>query len=84
MAQKTISLPESVYKSLKKKKRKKETFADVILRLLHPDSEKSSKEIEKYFGKLDEADGDEWDKIERDIYLNRKKSPKREILSYDD
>ena len=70
MTQKTISLPEDIYLALKKLKRKEESFAELIARLVQ---EKQTKEnnMEKLAGCLKEDD--EWDQILEDIYEDRKK-----------
>jgi predicted CopG family antitoxin len=70
MNQKTISLPEDIYLVLKKLKRKEESFADLIARLIQ---EKQTKEnnLEKLAGSLKEDN--EWDQILEDIYEDRKK-----------
>lgn len=83
MPQKTIALPERVYRSLSKLKRKEETYSDVIQRLMEESQgKKNHPDIAMYYGKLEEEDSGEWDKIEEEIYQNRiKKSvPKRKIL----
>lgn len=70
MTQKTISLPEDIYLALKKLKRKEESFAELIARLVQ---EKQTKEnnMEKLAGCLKEDN--EWDQILEDIYEDRKK-----------
>jgi len=70
MNQKTISLPEDIYLVLKKLKRKEESFADLIARLIQ---EKQTKEnnLEKLAGSLKEDN--EWDQILEAIYEDRKK-----------
>ncbi len=85
MPQKTISLPEKVYNSLKKQKKKKETFSDLITRLLN-ESEKhsSSPDISTFYGKLEEEKEGEWDQIEDSIYRNRKISSTKPIESLDE
>jgi predicted CopG family antitoxin len=70
MSNKTIALPQDVYSALKKKKKKGETFADTIKRLIY--HEESKKEA------LDDLAGvfkedDEWDQILEDIYVDREK-----------
>jgi predicted CopG family antitoxin len=75
MTQKTISLSEKIYNSLKKRKKNKETYSDLISRLLEENDPQSSKsDISKFYGKLEEAEEGEWDKIENSIYENRKTS----------
>jgi predicted CopG family antitoxin len=79
MTQKTISLPESVYKKLKSKKRTNETFKDLILRLLNEkEAKKEIKDIKAYFGAFEE-DSEEWDNIEKRLYKAREESKKRDL-----
>ncbi|MHA1719727.1 MAG: antitoxin VapB family protein [Promethearchaeota archaeon] len=78
MTQKTISLPEDVYFSLKRKKQKNETFSDVILRLLEQDKRKKRPDITKFFGMLEEDENGEWDNIEKEIYSERLRPSKRQ------
>ena len=70
MTQKTISLPEDTYNKLKAKKRKKETFPDLILRLLGEKTHEDPKPIEKFFGAFEE-ESDEWGEIEKNLYDKR-------------
>ena len=85
MTQKTISLPEPVYENLRKQKKKTETFSDLITRLLKENKEKDIRpDISFYYGKLEEEEDGEWDKIEADIYKDRLRPPIREKLSLDD
>ncbi len=79
MTQKTISLPESVYKKLKSKKKTDETFTDLILRLLNEkEAKKEIKNIKAYFGAFEE-DSEEWDNIEKHLYKAREESKKRDL-----
>jgi len=71
MTQKTISLPEDVYLSLKRQKRKGESFSELISRLLQ-EKQLQEKNLEKLAGCLKEDD--EWDKVLEDIYEYRKRS----------
>jgi predicted CopG family antitoxin len=73
MTQKTISVPDWVYKKLKAKKRENETFPDFFLRLLN-EKEESKKAIplESFFGAL-EDESNEWEEIEKKIYKARDK-----------
>lgn len=85
MTQKTISLPEKVYNSLKKHKKKKETFSDLITRLLNQSEKLSSTpDISTFYGKLEEEEEGEWEQIEDSIYKNRKISPRKPIESLDE
>ncbi len=85
MTQKTISLPEDVYELLKKHKGEHETFSEAIVRLLEEvDGQKPQPDISMYYGKLDESDKGEWDRIEADIYNDRKRPSTRPNLTLDD
>jgi len=70
MANKTISLPLETYDKLRKEKRKGESFADLINRLL-----KRTKSKTKLLEDLDGVfkDDDEWDEIIKEIYEDRKR-----------
>jgi len=70
MANKTISLPLETYDKLRKEKRKGESFADLINRLLKKTKSKT-KLLEDLAGVFE--DDDEWDRILEDIYDDRKK-----------
>jgi len=85
MTQKTISLPEKVYNSLKKKKRNEETYSELISRLLNENEQRlPSPNISTFFGKLEEEKEGEWDEIENSIYKNRNISPKNSLDSFDE
>ncbi|MHA1150407.1 MAG: antitoxin VapB family protein [Promethearchaeota archaeon] len=68
MTNKTISLPEEIYFALKKKKRKGESFPELITRLLKTEEERHNK-LESIAGSLREDD--EWDDIIEEIYKDR-------------
>ena len=70
MANKTISLPLETYDKLRKEKRKGESFADLINRLLKRTKSKT-KLLEDLAGVF--KDDDEWDEIIEEIYEDRKK-----------
>lgn len=70
MPNKTISLPEEVYFSLKKQKRKGESFPELISRLLKEKDEKQNN-LDIVAGSLKEDD--EWDEILEKIYEDRKR-----------
>ena len=85
MTQKTISLPENVYNSLKKQKKERETYADLISRLLNEKQQQQpSSDISQFYGQLEEEDKGEWDQIEDSIYKNRRISSKKTIEHLDD
>jgi predicted CopG family antitoxin len=70
MANKTISLPLDTYDKLRKEKRKGESFADLINRLLKRTKSKT-KLLEDLAGVF--KDDDEWDRIIEVIYEDRKR-----------
>lgn len=70
MANKTISLPLETYDKLRKEKRKGESFADLINRLLKRTKSKT-KLLENLAGVF--KDDDEWDRIIEVIYEDRKR-----------
>ena len=75
MTPKTISLPEDVYLSLKKQKRKGESFPELIKRLIQ-EKTSNEKSLENLAGSL--KDDDEWDQILENIYEDRKKPARME------
>ncbi|NMC05824.1 MAG: hypothetical protein GYA24_11460 [Candidatus Lokiarchaeota archaeon] len=83
MVTKTIALPEEVYNMLKARRRPKETFSDLLRRLLDEQDERSKKDITRIFGILGE-DSAEWDRIEKDIYDGRNGSVEKDWASLDD
>lgn len=70
MVNKTISLPLETYDKLRKEKRKGESFADLINRLLKRTKSKT-KLLEDLAGVF--KDDDEWDRIIEVIYEDRKR-----------
>ena len=71
MTQKTIALPEELYDRLKTRKKKNETFPELIQRLL---MEEEKNKMDRNIDDLEGAFGDtseEWDSIEKEIYQNR-------------
>lgn len=73
MTQKTISLNEKAYKTLKKVKEKNESYSDLILRLC-ASQEQSLKEdfLLKFIGVFKE-DADYWEKISNQIVTDRER-----------
>ena len=69
MANKTISLPLETYERLRKEKRKGESFADLINRLLK--GSKSRKLLLEDLAGVFKED-DEWDTIVEDLYQERR------------
>lgn len=70
MVTKTIGLSEHVYLSLKERKKKGETFSDLIARLLREEDRRERRPISDFFGTLEDEDA-EWDEIEKEIYADR-------------
>ena len=70
MTNKTISLPLETYDKLRKDKRKGESFADIINRLLKR-SKSRKKLLEDLAGAFKEDD--EWDTIIEELYQERKR-----------
>ncbi len=77
MTQKTISLPEEIYAELKKKKRKDESFPELIHRLASHDEE-PAQDIDELAGAFE--DDNEWDQILIDLYNDRKKPARLESI----
>lgn len=75
MGYKTISVSDEAYNALKRKKRKKESFNDLILRLA---SEPAQKEILELAGSW-QGSKVESDKLLKIIYENRKNSQIRRV-----
>ncbi|MHA1522020.1 MAG: antitoxin VapB family protein [Promethearchaeota archaeon] len=84
MAQKTISLPEKTYHKLAKIKKNHETYSDLILRLIDLQEPEKIKNLEMFYGQLQEDFEGEWDKIGEQIYLDRLDSKRSEITFEDD
>jgi len=77
MVHKTITISLKAYTLLKNRKRsEKESFTDVIIRLLAP--KYKSKEIKKLYGCLKEQ-ADEWETLLEDIYKHREKEGLRDV-----
>jgi predicted CopG family antitoxin len=83
MVTKTIALPEEIYNMLKARRRPKETFSDLLRRLLDEHDTRSKKDITKIFGILGEG-SEEWDRIEKDIYDARARGVERDWPSFDE
>ncbi len=66
MPQKTISLTEEAYNNLLKAKRKKESFSQLIMRLV---KNENPSDISKFAG-IWKNDA-EWDEIEKEIFERR-------------
>nr|MDO8112622.1 antitoxin VapB family protein [Candidatus Sigynarchaeota archaeon] len=66
MTQKTISLSEEAYAKLLKAKRKKESFSQLVMRLVGTET---PADIDAFAGIWKEDD--DWDTIEKEIYSRR-------------
>ncbi|MHA1720646.1 MAG: antitoxin VapB family protein [Promethearchaeota archaeon] len=77
---KTISLPDEVYNALKNRKKKNESFAQVIQRLLGEEfiSSKKKKKLLSFIGVF--ANDDEWDDVEKQLASNRSRIRKSKRL----
>ncbi len=83
MIKRTISLPEEIYIKLKSKKRKNETFPELIQRLLNEEEMKEKNhKIMDLAGAFGE-NSDEWEKIEKELYKDRLKPSNREKRIFD-
>ena len=83
MTQKTISLPEDLYFKLKAKKKKAETFPDLISRLIEEtDRKEKTHKIMDLAGAFGD-DSNEWEKIEKELYEDRLRPSHRKGLSFD-
>jgi len=71
MTQKTIALPEDIYEDLKKRKRKDESFPQLIARLLN-NAPGNPQPLEALKGAL-EDDAEEWEQIEKMLYERRRR-----------
>ena len=71
MTQKTISLNEKAYKRLRKFKRDKESYSDLIIRLCDTQENEEKEDILlKYMG-LFKDHSDDWEKVEKEIQKER-------------
>jgi predicted CopG family antitoxin len=83
MTQKTISIPEELYDKLKAKKKKTETFPDLIQRLINEyDQQEKIHSIMDLAGALDD-DSDEWETIEETLYNDRNRPSDRKLPEID-
>lgn len=79
--QKTISLPDDVYKKLKEEKKDDESFAQLILRLLK--KEVTQSQIEPLAGVF-AKEADEWAEIEKTLYSDRLRQSERGMDSIEE
>jgi len=83
MSNKTIAIPEALYNRLKALKKPKETFSDLLSRMVDSQCEHETHDISWFFGILAD-DSDEWDEIEQKLYDSRVKDLDREWISFND
>jgi predicted CopG family antitoxin len=83
MAQKTISLTETVFKKLQKRKPKFQSYSEFLDQLLDEKKPKDLTELSQFCGCLEESKEGEWDEILTGIYEDRKKINTRNILFED-
>lgn len=73
MTQKTISLNEKAYKKLKKYKKEKENYSDLIIRLCESQEQKEEEDfLLKYIGAFKD-NAEYWEKFEEAIQKERNK-----------
>jgi len=83
MGQKTISLPVEIYDQLKSKKKKNETFPDLIKRLISEEEKQvQSHKIMDLAGAFGE-NSEEWDDIEKELYADRLRPSARREITFD-
>ncbi|TFH26288.1 MAG: hypothetical protein E4G98_07220 [Promethearchaeota archaeon] len=83
MTQKTISLPADVYHLLKSKKKKSETFPDLIKRLIAEEEKREqSHKIMDLAGAFGE-NSEEWDNIEKELYADRLRPSARSEITFE-
>ncbi|TFG22666.1 MAG: hypothetical protein EU529_09730 [Promethearchaeota archaeon] len=71
MTQKTISLNEKAYKILRKFKKDKESYSDLIIRLCDVQEKKENEDILlKYIGVFND-NSDYWEQVEKEIQKER-------------
>lgn len=84
MTHKTIYLPEDLFYKLEAKKQPKETIPNLIRRLIHEEVDREkAHQIMDLAGALGE-DSDEWDLIEKELYVDRFRSSHRGHFTLDD
>ncbi len=73
MTQRTISLTEHAYEILKKQKKGKESYSDLIIRLCNVQDQQQEEDfLIKYIGAF-ESESDHWEEIENKIQMHREK-----------
>ncbi|HME52116.1 MAG TPA: antitoxin VapB family protein [Candidatus Lokiarchaeia archaeon] len=83
MSNKTIAIPEALYNRLKALKKPKESFSELLSRMVDSQCEQEKRDISWFFGILAD-DSDEWDEIEQKLYDSRANDLNREWISFND
>lgn len=73
MVQKTISLTPDVFEKLRRMKNPRESYSDLVTRLLEKEMCPKKPKISSFFGTLVESEDGEWDTILETIYKDRAK-----------
>ncbi len=73
MGQKTISLTPEVFDKLRRMKNPRESYSDLVRRLLEKETGTKKPQISSLFGTLVESGEGEWDNILESIYRDRAK-----------
>jgi predicted CopG family antitoxin len=73
MVQKTISLTPEVFEKLRRMKNPRESYSDLMTRLLDKETRPEKPKISSFFGTLVESEEGEWDSILETIYKDRTK-----------
>jgi len=71
MTQKTISLNEKAYKKLKKYKKERESYSDLIIRLCERIAKSEEEDILLKFAGSFKENADYWEEVEKDIQKER-------------
>lgn len=79
MTNRTIDLPDHIYKELIKLKRKDESISEVISRLIK--KEKPIRSIKKFAG-IFQNSSEEWEAIEKTIYKDRLRQTEERTLNF--
>ncbi|HME52112.1 MAG TPA: antitoxin VapB family protein [Candidatus Lokiarchaeia archaeon] len=79
MVQKTISLTPEVFEKLRRMKNPRESYSDLVTRLLEKETNPMKLKISGFFGTLVESEDGEWDKILENIYLDRAKPRSKDM-----
>ena len=80
MTNRTIDLPEQIYKQLIALKQKGETVSEIISRLIK--KEKPSKSIKKFAG-IFQNSSEEWESLEKTLYDDRLRNANERTLNFE-